>query len=54
MVGEYVYVLCTSRLCLQHEGPHDGLSTKGEHSSMMEAAPTAPEHGCRRRIVGIV
>jgi hypothetical protein len=30
MVGEHGDVLCTSRLNLQHEGLHGGISTKGE------------------------
>jgi hypothetical protein len=54
MVGEYGDLLHTSRLYLQHEGPHGGLSTEGERSSMVEDAPTATEHGRRRRVMGIV
>jgi hypothetical protein len=45
MVGEYGDVLFTSRLYLQHEGLHGGISTEGEHSSMVEDAPAAIEHG---------
>jgi hypothetical protein len=45
MVGEHGDVLHTSRLYLQHEGPHGGLSTEGEHSFMVEDAPTTTEHG---------
>ena len=45
MVGEYGDVLRTSRLYLQHEGPHGGLSTKGERSSMVKYAPAATKHG---------
>jgi hypothetical protein len=44
----------TSRLYLQHEGLHGGLSTKGERSSMVEDAPTAAEHGRRRRVMGTI
>jgi hypothetical protein len=54
MVREYGDVLCTSRLYLQHEGPHGGLSIEGEHSSMVEDAPTAAEHGRGRRVMGTV
>ena len=50
MVGEHGDVLCTLRLYLQHEGSHVGLPTKGEHSFMVEYAPTAAEHG-RRGVV---
>jgi hypothetical protein len=31
-----------------------GLSTEGERSSMVEDAPTAAEHGRRRRVMGTV
>jgi hypothetical protein len=44
MIGEYGDVLRTSRLYLQQEGPHGGLSTEGERSSMVEDAPVAAEH----------
>jgi hypothetical protein len=44
MIGEYGDVLRTSRLYLQHESPHGGLSTEGERSSMVEDAPVAAEH----------
>jgi hypothetical protein len=54
MVGEHGDVLCTSRLYLQHEGPHGGLSTEGEFSSMVEDAPAIAEHGCGRRVMGAV
>ena len=54
MVGEYGDVFRTSRLYLQHEGTHGGLSTKGECSSMVEDAPTTTEHGRRRRVMGTV
>jgi hypothetical protein len=54
MVGEYGDVLCTSRLYLQHEGPHVSLSTKGERYSMLEDSPAAVEHGRRRRVMGTV
>jgi hypothetical protein len=54
MVGEHGDVLCTSRLYLQHEGLHGSLSTEGEHSSMVEDAPTTAEHGHRRRVMGTV
>jgi hypothetical protein len=37
MVGEYGDVLFTLRIYLQHEGPHDGLSTNGDRSSVVEA-----------------
>jgi hypothetical protein len=54
MVGEHGDVICTSRLYLQHEGLHGGLSTEGEHSSMVEDAPTSVEHGRRRCVMGTV
>jgi hypothetical protein len=54
MVGEYGDVLRTSRLYLQHEGLHGGISTEGERSSMVEDTPTAAEHGRRRRVMGTV
>jgi hypothetical protein len=54
MVGEYGDVLFTSRLYLQHEGLHGGLSTERECSSMMEDAPATIEHGRRRRVMGTV
>jgi hypothetical protein len=54
MVGEYGDVLRTSRLYLQHEGPHGGLSTEGERSSMVEDAPAIAEHGRGRRVMGTV
>jgi hypothetical protein len=37
-----------------HEGPHGGLSTEGECSSMVEDTPTPAEHGHRRRVMGTV
>jgi hypothetical protein len=54
MVGEHGDVIHTSRLYLQHEGPHGGLSTEGEHSFMVEDSPTAAEHGRQRRVMGTV
>jgi hypothetical protein len=39
---------------LQHEGPHGGLSTEGERSSMVEDTPPTIEHGHQRRFMGIV
>ena len=54
MVGEYGDVLRTSRLYLQHEGPHGGLSTEGERPSMVEDSLAAAEHGRRRRVMGTV
>ena len=54
MVGEYGDVIYTARLYLQHEGPHGSLSTGGERSYMVEDAPTAFEHGRRRRVMGTV
>jgi hypothetical protein len=30
---------------VQHEGLHGGLSTEGEHSSMVEDTPATFEHG---------
>jgi hypothetical protein len=54
MVGEYGDLLRTSRLYLQHEGLHGGLSTEGEYSSMVEDAPAAAEHGRRRCVVETV
>ena len=39
---------------LQHEGPHGGLSTEGERSSMEEDALATFEHGRRRRVMGNV
>jgi hypothetical protein len=51
MVGEHGDVLHTSRLYLQHEGPHGGLSTERECSSMVEDTPTITEHGRRRRVM---
>jgi len=39
---------------LQHECLNGSLSTKGEHSSMVEDTPAAFEHGRRRRVMGIV
>jgi hypothetical protein len=54
MVGEHGHVLRTSRLYLQHEGPHGNLSTEGEHSSMVEDAPATAEHGRGRRVMGTV
>jgi hypothetical protein len=38
-------VLCTSRLHLQHEGLHGVISVEGEHSSIVEDAPTSTKHG---------
>jgi hypothetical protein len=52
MIGEYGDVLRTSRLYLQHEGPHGGLSTEGERSSMVEDAPAAAEHGSLKTCLG--
>jgi hypothetical protein len=46
MVREYGDVLCTSRLYLQHEGPHGDISTEGECSFMVEESPATTEHGC--------
>jgi hypothetical protein len=54
MVGEYGDVIFTSRLYLQHEGLHGGISTEGERSSMVEDAPATIEHGRRRRVMGTV
>jgi hypothetical protein len=54
MVGEHGDVLRTLRLYLQHEGPHGGLSTEGERSSMVEDTPTTTEHGRQRRVMGTV
>jgi hypothetical protein len=54
MVGEYGDVLRTSRLYLQHEGMHGGLSNEGEHSSMVEDAPVTAEHGHGRRVMRTV
>jgi hypothetical protein len=54
MVGEYGDVIFTSRLYLQHEGLHGGLSAEGECSSMVEDAPATTEHGRRRRVMGTV
>ena len=54
MVGEHGDVLRTSRLYLQHEGPHGGISIEGERSSMVEEAPTVAEHGRRRCVMGTV
>jgi hypothetical protein len=54
MVGEYGDVILTSRLYLQHEGLHGGISTKGERSSIVEDASTAAEHGRRRHVMGTV
>jgi hypothetical protein len=39
---------------LQHEGSHGGLSTKGEHSSMVEDASAYFEHGHQRCVMGTV
>jgi hypothetical protein len=52
MVGEYGDVIFTSRIYLQHEGPHGGLSTEGECSSMVEDAPVAIEHGLSKMCHG--
>jgi hypothetical protein len=52
MVGEYGNVIYTLQLYLQHEGPHGGLSTEGEYSSMVEDAPVVIEHGHQRRVMG--
>jgi hypothetical protein len=54
MVGEHGNVIFTSRLYLQHEGPHGNFSTKGEFSSMVEDALTTIEHGCRRHVIGTI
>jgi hypothetical protein len=54
MVGEYSDVLCTSKLYLQHEGLHGGISTKGEHSSMVEDALATIEHGLQIHFMGTV
>ena len=54
MVGEYGDVFFTLRLYLKHEGMHEGVSNKGEHSSMVEDTPTIAEHGHRRRVMGTV
>jgi hypothetical protein len=54
MIGESGDVLRTSRLYLQHESPHGGLSTEGERSSMAEDAPVATEHGRGGRVMGTV
>jgi hypothetical protein len=54
MVGEYDDVFFTSRLYLQHEGPHRDLSTEMEFHSMVKDAPTTTEHGCRRRVMGTI
>jgi hypothetical protein len=43
MVGEYGDVPCTSRLYLQDEGLHGGISTEGESSSLVEDAPATIE-----------
>jgi hypothetical protein len=54
MVGEHGDVLRTSRLHLQHESLHGGISAEGECSSMVEDAPATTEHGLRRRVMGTV
>jgi hypothetical protein len=51
MVGEDGDVLHTSQLNLPLEGPHGGLSTEAECSSMVEDAPAAVEHGRQRRVM---
>jgi hypothetical protein len=33
---------------------HGGISTEGEHSSMVEDTPATIEHGRRRRVMGTV
>jgi hypothetical protein len=53
MLGEYGNVLCPLILYLQHEAPHGGIPTEGEHSSMEEDTPSATEHGRRRHVMGI-
>jgi hypothetical protein len=54
MVGEDGDVHRTSQLYLPHEGSHDGLSTDGERSSMVEDTPTAVEHSRGRRVMETV
>jgi hypothetical protein len=54
MVGEHGDVICTSRLYLQHEGPHGSISTEGESSSMVEDALAIAEHGHQRHVMGTV
>jgi hypothetical protein len=52
MVGEHGDVIHNLRLHLQHESLHCGLSAEGEHSSMVENAPSITEHGRRRSVMG--
>jgi hypothetical protein len=54
MVREYGDLLYTPQLYIQHEGPHGGISSEGERSSMVEDSPTAIEHGRRRCVMGTV
>jgi hypothetical protein len=44
MVGEYGDVIFTSRLYLQHEGLHGGISTESECCTMVEDALVATGH----------
>jgi hypothetical protein len=43
--------ITTSNMKVHMQG---GLSTEGEHSSMVEDAPATIEHGSRRRVMGTV
>jgi len=54
MVREHGDVLRTSRIHLQHEGTHGGLSVEGEHSSMVEYVVTLVKHGRLSRVMGTV
>jgi hypothetical protein len=54
MVGEYGDVIFTSRLFLQQEGPHGGLSTQGKCSSLVEDTTATIEHDRQRCVMGTV
>jgi len=48
------HVLRILQFYLQLEGPLEGLSAKGERSSMVEDAPTSVKHGRQSRVMGTI
>jgi hypothetical protein len=48
------HVLRILQFYLQLEGPLEGLSAKGERSSMVEDTPAPTEHGRGRRVLRTV
>jgi len=53
MVGEHGDVIHTSRLHLQHEIIHGGISTEGECSTLVEDTATSTKHDQQRCVMGV-